>query len=223
MLFHCSIRQGFVLLFGVECQPIRIHNCDGIEPEVVIYSPHGAPVSPICPKKMRSEISWILSCKLWEVLSLQAAGGSWFAIIYTLNEFDLLGAGDEFREKGDRGKVERSFTRMEPPGLCDISKQGFKKVLGCVWYRRVWPLVESHAEEERRHELASPCWCQQKVISGRIGQAELQRQRTWVSMQLEKYSGDLGIIKSNWLTLQLRRLRPPGEKSHVQVKWGFWE
>ena len=42
MLFHCSIRQGFVLLFGVECQPIRIHNCDGIEPEVVIYSPHGA-------------------------------------------------------------------------------------------------------------------------------------------------------------------------------------
>ena len=51
MLFHCSIRQGFVLLFGVECQPIRIHNCDGIEPEVVIYSPHGAPVSPICPEK----------------------------------------------------------------------------------------------------------------------------------------------------------------------------
>lgn len=51
MLFHCSIRQGFVLLLGPECQPIRIHGCDGIEAEVVIYSPHGALVSPICPKK----------------------------------------------------------------------------------------------------------------------------------------------------------------------------
>lgn len=51
MLFHCSIRQGFVLLFEAECQPIRIHSCDGIEPEVVIYSPHRAPVSPVCPKQ----------------------------------------------------------------------------------------------------------------------------------------------------------------------------
>lgn len=105
-----------------------------------------------------------------------------------------------------------------PQGFVPSGKQVFKKMLRFVWYKRLKKSLlfggEACKRRERiwlsffvempRESYTYPGWSSGTTTLGNLGIGGIRRNQ------------DLGIIKSNWLILQLKRLRPRKEKSHIQ-------